>query len=103
MVLGRDHTVHTGTISHPQAGAKIARISHAIEQQEQGRAVDAIEQLVQVKTWRPCFDNRNHALMPAIRTHAIQPRPLDSPCLDPCIRRCGEQVTHPAIIAATSQ
>ena len=35
MVLGGDHRVRAGTVSHPQASAQVVRISHPIENQNQ--------------------------------------------------------------------
>ena len=60
-------------ISDSQAGAKVVRIGHAIEQQQKRRTLYAIDQLGEITCQREFACPRDHPLMPASADHGIQP------------------------------
>ena len=76
MVLGRDHGLRASAVGHPQAGAQIVRVGHAVEHQQQGLG-DAglfklLQQLIERCDLGHGIDARDHALMAVAAAHLGQ-------------------------------
>jgi len=72
MILRRDHRVGAGTVGHPQAGAQVVRIGHAVEDQQERRLPQGVEQVVQRTRRRQRLDAGDHALVAAAAGQARQ-------------------------------
>ena len=85
MVLGCDHGLRAGAVGHPQAGAQVVRIGHAVEHQQQGlgRAgfFELLQQLIERGDLGHGIDSRHHALVAVAAAHLGQAQAvgLDQP------------------------
>jgi len=64
--------LRAGTVGHTQASAEVMRIGDAVEQQEQWRSFDRVEQFVKIARQRELADARDHALMAAGADHRVE-------------------------------
>ena len=102
MVLGSDHGIDAGAIGAAQAGTEVARIGHAIEQQQERRPFAAFhfaQQRGQVGIDGLRLDLRHHALMAFAAGHAVQPPRLDTGDLHLLLLCQFQQVAHTRVIA----
>ena len=87
-------------VGHAQAGAQVVRVGDAVEYQQQWRAVDGVQQLIEIARQRQLRRKGDHALVTARADDFVETRRIDGH--DAHVGRLGggDHVFHAAVDAA---